>query len=144
MREWAPTHRAVLIFMHRPPYTNNAGREGPNLAVQEHIVARVKERKPLPVVIAGHIHGYEHLVIDGMHYIITAGGGGPRTELAAERPNDVYPGPDCARDELGLIQRPFNYLLVERRVGALAMTVRGFCNPADRAAVIESFEIPIP
>jgi hypothetical protein len=144
MTEWAPTYSAVLVFMHRPPFTNNAGREGPNLAVQENIVARLKGREPLSIVIAGHVHGYEHLVIDGSHYIITAGGGGPRTELAAERPNDVYRGPDCSRDELGQILRPFNYLLIERRAAALDFAVRGFCGGTDDVAVIESFEVQLP
>jgi hypothetical protein len=98
----------------------------------------------VPVVIAGHIHGYEHLVIDDVHYVITAGGGGPRGWLAAGGPNDVYPGPDCARDELGLIQRPFNYLLIERGRASLAVTMRGFCFTDDRPEVLESFEISLP
>jgi hypothetical protein len=145
MREWAPTYRAVLIFLHRPPYTNVAtGRAEPDLAVREQLARRLGATSLLPVVIAGHIHGYEHLVIDDVHYVITAGGGGPRGWLKAERPNDVYPGPDCARDEVGLIQRPFNYLLIERRATALAVTMRGFCYTEDRPTVLESFEIPLP
>jgi hypothetical protein len=145
MREWAATYRAVLIFLHRPPFTNVAtGGAKPDLEVQEQIVRRLAGASPLPVVIAGHAHGYEHLVIDDIHYLITAGGGGPRGWLAAERPHDVYPGPDCARDELGQIQRPFNYLLIERQPAALAVTMRGFCRTEDRPAVLESFEIPLP
>jgi hypothetical protein len=145
MREWAPTYRAVLIFLHRPPYTNVAtGRAEPDLEVRERIAQRLRGASPLPVVIAGHIHGYEHLVIDDVHYVITAGGGGPRGWLAAEGPNDVYPGPDCARDELGLIQRPFNYLLIERGRASLAVTMRGFCFTEDRPEVLESFEISLP
>jgi UDP-2,3-diacylglucosamine pyrophosphatase LpxH len=144
IREWAPSYRAVLIFLHRPPFTNVAtGRAEPALDVREQVIGRLAGASPMPVVIAGHIHGYEHLVIDGTHYVITAGGGGPRGWLAAERPNDVYPGPDCARDELGLIQRPFNYLLIERRAAALSVTTHGFCNAEERPAVLESFEIPL-
>jgi hypothetical protein len=145
MTEWAPAYRAVLIFMHRPPFTDTVGRsEGPDLAVQEHIVSRLKGRAPLPVVIAGHIHGYEHLVVDGIHYVITAGGGGPRTLLAAERPNDVYRGPECSRDGLGQVQRPFNYLLIERRTAAISFTARGFCEATAEISVVESFAIPLP
>jgi UDP-2,3-diacylglucosamine pyrophosphatase LpxH len=145
MREWAPTYRAVLIFLHRPPFTNVAtGRAEPALDVREQIVGRLTGASPLPVMITGHIHGYEHLVIDDVHYVTTAGGGGPRGWLAVERPNDVYPGPDCARDEIGLIQRPFNYLLIERRPAALAVTMRGFCFPQDQPTVLESFEISLP
>jgi hypothetical protein len=145
MREWAPTYRAVLIFLHRPPFTNVAtGRAEPALDVREQIVGRLTGTSPLPVMITGHIHGYEHLVIDDVHYVTTAGGGGPRSWLATERPNDVYSGPDCARDELGLIQRPFNYLLIERRPTALAVTMRGFCFPEDQPTVLESFEISLP
>jgi hypothetical protein len=144
MAEWVPTYRAVLIFLHRAPFTNSVSRGAePDLEVQEHIASRLENRNPLPVVIAGHIHGYEHLVIDDIHYVITAGGGGPRSWLAAERPNDVYEGPECARDELGQVQRPFNYLLIERRAAALAVTVRGLCSVADDADVLETFEIPL-
>lgn len=144
MAAWAPTYRAVLIFMHRAPFTDSVGRsEGPNLAVQEHIVSRLKGRVPVPVVITGHIHGYEHLVVDGIHYVITAGGGGPRTMLASERANDVYRGPECSRDELGQVLRPFNYLLIERRAAAISFTTRGFCAESDDVSVIESFEIPL-
>ena len=89
-------------------------------------------------------HGYEHLVVDGIHYVITAGGGGPRVMLAPERPNDVYLGPECERNELGQIRRPFNYLLIERRDSAIAVTVRGLCTAAAGAAVVESFEISVP
>jgi hypothetical protein len=145
MAEWAPTYRAVLIFFHRAPFTDTAGRsEGPDLAVQENIVARLKGRTPLPVVINGHIHGYEHLLVDGIHYVITAGGGGPRTLLGPERPNDAYRGPDCYRDELGHVQRPFNYLLIERRERAIGFTTRGFCGEPDDISVIESFEVLLP
>jgi len=144
MAGWTPTYRAVLIFLHRAPFTDTVGRsEGPALAVQEHIVSRLKGRAPLPVVITGHIHGYEHLVVDGIHYVITAGGGGPRTLLAAERPNDAYRGPECSHDELGQVQRPFNYLLIERRTAAIGFTVRGFCAETDDVSVIESFEISV-
>jgi len=145
MAEWAPTYRAVLIFLHRPPFTDAVtGNAEPDLDVQEHIVARLAGSKPLPVVISGHIHGYEHLVVDGIHYMITAGGGGPRGMLAAERPNDVYRGPECERNELGQVRRPFNYLLIERRAAAIGLTARGFCLETDDVSAIESFEIPLP
>ena len=142
MAEWAPTYRAVLIFLHRPPFTDSTGEE-PNLAVQEHIVARLDGAKPLPVVITGHVHGYEHLVVDGIHYVITAGGGGPRTMLAPERPNDVYRGPECERNDVGQVRRPFNYLLIERRAAGIAVTVRGFCSQSEAVDVVEAFEIPL-
>jgi hypothetical protein len=133
-----------LIFLHRPPFTNVAtGHAEPDLTVREQIVRRLAGASLPFVVIAGHIHGYEHLVVDDIHYVVTAGGGGPRGWLAAERPNDVYTGPECARDELGLVQRPFNYLLIDRRSDAIVVTVRGFCSTADGVSVLEVFEIAV-
>jgi UDP-2,3-diacylglucosamine pyrophosphatase LpxH len=144
MAEWAPTYRAVLIFFHRAPYTDAVtGNAEPDLNAQEQIVSRLKGAAPVPIVITGHIHGYEHQVVDGIHYVITAGGGGPRVMLGAERPSDVYRGPECERNELGHVLRPFNYLLIERREDALSFTARGFCG-ADDVSVIESFEVPLP
>jgi UDP-2,3-diacylglucosamine pyrophosphatase LpxH len=145
MQEWAPTYAAVVIFLHRAPFTDSVTRGSvPDAAVQTHVVARLAGARPPPVVISGHIHGYEHLLVDGIHYVITGGGGGPRVLLGADRPNDVYRGPECQRDELGQVSRPYNYLLLERRATGIEVTVRGFCAEADGVTVLEEFEISLP
>jgi UDP-2,3-diacylglucosamine pyrophosphatase LpxH len=142
---WRSRYAGVLIFLHRAPYTDSVTRGAiGDATVAEQIASRITAREPAAIVITGHIHGYEHLLVDGIHYFITAGGGGPRGLLGAERPDDVYAGPDCFRDEWGRVRRPFNYLLIERRAASVDITARGFC-PGDAAiTTIEQYEIPLP
>lgn len=147
LREWARAHAHehtwVLVLMHRPPHTDSLlPGVAPDVELQRHIVGALDGSPLVPVFIAGHAHGYEHLVVDGVRFIISAGGGGPRGELRPDRPTDVYAGPDCARDRRGRVLRPFNYLLLRPRADALEVTVRGFCRRDAAIDVIESFEIP--
>lgn len=145
LREWEAAYSAVVVFLHRAPFTESVTRGmRADAAVQAHIAARLTGTSLVPVVVAGHIHGYEHLVIDGVHYVTTAGGGGPRGLLGAERPHDVYAGRDCARDAYGRVRRPFNYVLIERRDDVLAFTVRGFCRGDGEIDVVESFDVALP
>jgi len=137
------SYRAALVFFHRPPFTNAVTRGSvPDEAVQAEIVPRLRASALTTVVIAGHVHGYEHFVVDGIHYITSGGGGGPRAMLGAERPNDVYAGPDCVRDEAGEVRRPFNYLLIEPRRDEMEITVRGLCKTDAAVHVIETFTVP--
>jgi UDP-2,3-diacylglucosamine pyrophosphatase LpxH len=145
LREWDARYRAALIFMHRPPFTSSAVRGAtPDAAVQAEIVPRLGGTRLVPIVIAGHVHGYERLLIDRIHYVTTAGGGGPRGLLEAERPNDVYAGRDCRRDAAGRVQRPFNYLLIDAGANEIEVTVRGFCRGDAAVGVLESFRVPLP
>jgi Calcineurin-like phosphoesterase len=134
---------AALVFMHRPPFTNTSvhGAVGGDPNLQGTIVP-VLEASPLPVAaFMGHVHGYEHLQLRGIDYVITAGGGGPRGYLAPERSGDVYPGPDCATNEEGGVLRPFNYVLVERETDAVGVTVRGFCTLGETPVTLERFSL---
>jgi hypothetical protein len=145
LRDWETQYRAVLIIMHRPPFTSSAVRGAmPDAAVQAEIVPRLAGARLVPIVVAGHVHGYEHLLIDGVHYVTSAGGGGPRGLLHAGRPNDVYAGRDCLRDEAGRVLRPFNYLLIEAAEAEIQVTVRGFCRGDAAVEVLESFRVPLP
>jgi hypothetical protein len=135
--EWA------LVLLHRPPYTDSLlPGVAPDPVLQEQIVAALAGTSLVPVVISGHAHGYEHLVVDGIHFVVTAGGGGPRGPLAADRPNDVYGGRDCERDARARVLRPFNYLMVRPAADRLTVSVRGFCKADATVDVLESFEIP--
>jgi hypothetical protein len=145
MREWEGSVAAALIYLHRPPFTNTVTRGAePAAEVRKHIVPRLRAAAPMPVVIAGHAHGYEHLLIDGVHYLVSAGGGGPRGLLAAARPNDIYDGRDCSRDESGRVLRPFNYLLIEPGDAELIVTVRGFCRADEAVSIVDEFRISLP
>jgi hypothetical protein len=140
----APTHALALIFFHRPPYSNSidVGAHGDE-DVQRYFVP-VLQSAPLPsVVFNGHVHGYEHLSVDSVHYFTTAGGGGPRGQLGADRPRDVYPGRNCAVDRDGAVRRPFNYALITPAVDTVRIDVRGFCKNDSTVELIESVQIPL-
>lgn len=142
--EIATTHAAIVVFAHRPPYTDSTARGlEPELEIRARILP-VLDRSPLvSVLVSGHAHGYEHQLVGGRHYIVSAGGGGPRSPLRAARPNDVYAGPDCDTAPSGAVRRPFNYLLLERSEHALAITVRGLCKDDAAPRVLEAFAIGI-
>lgn len=142
MAAYEERYRAALVFFHRPPFSNSIdrGAEG-NVEIAQHVVP-VLEAASLPsVVMNGHVHGYEHLLIEGIHYFTTAGGGGPRGPLGADRPRDVYPGPDCETNGDGSVIRPFNYLLISPGADSLTIDVRGFCRADPEVRVLESIEV---
>lgn len=140
-----PAVGALIVFTHRPPYTDSVMRGvEPDIELQRHLVP-VLAAAPLPsVVISGHAHGYEHMFVDGIHYIVSAGGGGPRGPLRDERPADVYSGPGCA-SEPGAKEtlRPLNYVLIQTGPQRIRFTVRGFCKQDPTVTVIESFYVPL-
>lgn len=139
------TFAAAVVFFHRPPYSNSIdfGAEGYEPAVE--YVVPVLAAAPVPtVVVNGHIHGYEHLLINGVHYFTSAGGGGPRGLLGPDRPGDVYTGPDCRVEPSGAVLRPFNYLLISRDADGLEIDVRGRCRGDPDVERLESWHVPLP
>jgi Calcineurin-like phosphoesterase len=133
----------AIVLLHRPPHTDSVLPDvAPDPALALHIVAALADAAPVPVFVSGHAHGYEHHLVAGTHFIVTAGGGGPRGRLAPVRPYDVYAGRECERDQQGRVLRPFNYLIVRQRADTLELTVRGFCKSDSSVSVLETFSIP--
>jgi hypothetical protein len=144
LRTAAGRYSAALVFFHRPPYTNSIdrGAEG-NPAVQQFVVPRLQAARLPVVVFNGHVHGLEYIVRDGVHYLTTAGGGGPRGPIAAEQPFDQYRGPDCMRAKDGALLRPLNYLLLRAVAGTLMIEIRGFCGGDEAVRTLDRIEIPL-
>jgi Icc-related predicted phosphoesterase len=138
------TYRAALVFFHRPPYTNSIdrGAEG-NPDVQAYVVPRLEAARLPVVVFNGHVHGFEYLIRDGVRYVTTAGGGGPRGPIAAERPFDRYRGPNCTRERDGATLRPYNYLLLHEATDRLTIDVRGFCRGDEAVRRLDTIEVPL-
>jgi hypothetical protein len=143
LNDAAGRYAATLVFVHRPAYTNSLVFGAvPDPDVQQHFVPRF-ERARLPVVVfSGHVHGFEHIVMSGIHYLTTAGGGGARGPLADRRPFDQYRGPDCLQPK-GEVVRPFNYLLVRQEADVLTIDIRGFCGGEDAIRSLDTIEIPL-
>jgi hypothetical protein len=137
-------YAAALVFFHRPAFSHSIdrGAEG-NVEVQAHVVPRL-EAAGLPVVaLSGHIHGFEYIVRNGVHYLTTAGGGGPRGPMGERGSDDRYRGPECRQPRDGETFRPFNYLLVEETSDRLHISVRGFCKDDPAVSVLDRIEIEL-
>ena len=131
LRKLERLNRRVVVFTHRPPYSNvDRSKPGPrpNEEVRKQITDRLAGSPIGRLSIHGHVHGFEHLQIGNMHYVISGGGGGPRPWLAAERTTDIYSGADCEVDSDGRVKRPFNYLLLWAYDRQIRIVMRGLCS----------------
>jgi hypothetical protein len=134
---------AALVFFHRPAYTNSIDRGAVgDPEVQEFLVPVLRAATTPTIVLSGHVHGFEYLVRDGVHYVTTAGGGGARGPLADTRPDDRYRGPDCEREERGDVVRPFNYVLLRGSTAGIELAIRGFCGNGDSVRDLDRIELP--
>jgi len=136
-------YRVALVFFHRPPYTNSIdrGAEG-NAEVEAHIVPRLRAAGLPVVVLNGHVHGLETLVRDGITYVTTAGGGGPRGPMPSGGPFDSYTGPVCMRSRDDATLRPFNYVLLRPGGAMLSIEIRGFCRGDAAVRTLQTLTIP--
>ncbi|MGC9111531.1 MAG: metallophosphoesterase [candidate division WOR-3 bacterium] len=84
-----PTIAHLFVIFHEPPYTTSAGHSG-NQAVQQYLCP-LFEQFAISAVFCGHIHAYEHSLVNGIHYFITGGGGAPlHTRWLNPAPWTVY------------------------------------------------------
>jgi 3',5'-cyclic AMP phosphodiesterase CpdA len=67
-----------LVVMHHPAYS--AGRYGPNQEVIDRLVPLFR-KYGVQAVFTGHDHNYQHHRQQGIHYIITGGGGAPLYDI---------------------------------------------------------------
>ncbi|MEI6764197.1 MAG: metallophosphoesterase [Bacteroidota bacterium] len=67
--------RFRVVVQHYPPYTTGAHRDRCK-KLQKHLVP-LFEKYHVDIVFAGHNHGYERSLVNGVYYITTAGGGAP-------------------------------------------------------------------
>lgn len=99
----------VFVIEHHPlmtqshddmPAGEDIGRGGHTLRAQEAALAATLEQararvdKPF-IVIAGHVHNYEHYTRNGVTYI-TSGGGGATPYRIERRPGDPYRDPGAS------------------------------------------------
>jgi len=64
-----------IVILHHPPFTCAAGRSDDAVA-RKHLVP-LFEQYGVDLVFSGHSHLYERYLHQGIHYIVTGGGGAP-------------------------------------------------------------------
>ena len=137
-------YSAALVFFHRPPFSHSIERSAKgDTGVQRTIVPVLRNSPLTTIVVSGHIHGFEHIVHDGVHFITSGGGGGPRVAMPETGALDQYRGPECRDADRSITRRPFNYLVVTPAANLLTIHVRGFCDRDDPIEVLHSIEIEL-
>ncbi|NOX44898.1 MAG: metallophosphoesterase family protein [Caldiserica bacterium] len=80
--------RFKFVFFHHPLYSSDlyyGGNEG--LAKLWHPIF---VETGVDIVFCGHVHAYEHIVRDGVHYVTTGGGGAPAYPLGEPVEGGVF------------------------------------------------------
>jgi hypothetical protein len=95
----------VVVGTHHPPYTNNPVVQHERFTRRSMLQAFNASAKAV-LWMSGHAHGYERFVFGKKHFVVTAGGGGPRARLPEQRIfNDEYQTTE---------QRPLHCLTIRR------------------------------
>ena len=64
-----------FVVMHHPPYT--AYQKASHMSPEALSLVPLFEKYHVSAVLAGHDHNYQHHLKNGIHYIVTGGGGAP-------------------------------------------------------------------
>jgi 3',5'-cyclic AMP phosphodiesterase CpdA len=73
-----------FVVFHHPPITAVKRRQGEKHPVQEWMP--LLEKYKVTAVFNGHDHNYQHHIKNGVHYIVTGGGGAPLYEVDSPVP----------------------------------------------------------
>ncbi len=71
-----------IVYFHHPPFatTDSTLRELESMLVQATFVPPI-EKNGVSLVFNGHDHNYQHSLVNGVHYVLTAGGGADLYDL---------------------------------------------------------------
>jgi hypothetical protein len=139
-----PRVRLVLIVLHHPPVadlqTDAMANHNPRpneQALADYLATIAPQSHARMVVIAGHIHNYERFLRDGIHYLVSGGGGAA-----------PYPVERTAADLYRDTEFPnYHYLRFELRANTVVGEMIRY-RPGDAAAgpwqIKDRFELTLP
>jgi 3',5'-cyclic AMP phosphodiesterase CpdA len=88
------TVRCVMVAMHHAPITNSVFHGSSAWARAQFVEPALASGKT-KAFLTGHVHSYEHFVENGVHFLVSGGGGAPLMDVdgptGANR--DLYDGP---------------------------------------------------
>jgi acid phosphatase type 7 len=73
-----------IVVMHHPPLTANP--DVPHMSKLTPALMPMFEKYKVTVAFGGHDHNYQHHVKNGVHYVVTGGGGAPLASVEAPIP----------------------------------------------------------
>jgi Icc-related predicted phosphoesterase len=99
-----PEVKAVIVVSHHPPYTNST-THGPSEETKRRYAKPAAAFSKFKLYVAGHVHNYERILVGGVPFVVSGGGGAPPTAVRTWgfRTKPEYEGPEI---------RPFHYLLL--------------------------------
>jgi hypothetical protein len=128
--------RGILVFLHHAPLTNSSVVDDDVHVLEAFVPAFVKKTKTLAMV-TGHAHGYERFERQGKAFIVTGGGGGPRSDLRQGEKrrhlDDLFRGPAL---------RHFNFVEFNLETKALHVDVVGLPKGETTFCQMETFDLP--
>jgi Calcineurin-like phosphoesterase len=130
--------QGVLVFLHHTPLTNSTN-VGDNMDVARDLLQPFLRAQKTMALFAGHAHGYERFPAGAKAIVVSAGGGGPRTELlkgdARRHPDDQarLPSP-----------RPFNFVEVGVTASGLHAEVVGLKKGERTFCRLDHFDLRWP
>jgi len=101
----------VIVAFHEPMYTFS--NHGPWLKGREHVLPLLEQHR-VDLVIAGHNHCYEHFLVDGIHHVVSGGGGAPLYGFEE--------GPPDEQDLLVKSHSDFHFVLLDMQPEQLTLT----------------------
>lgn len=69
-----PAVSLVIAAWHHPPFTNTT-KYGDDRFAARSFLPRLRSSRKLGAVFCGHVHGYERFWSEGIHFVVTGGGG---------------------------------------------------------------------
>lgn len=85
-----PEVRGVVGLWHHPPLTNSrVVRPAPRAARE--LGDPIRATGKAVAIFTGHCHAYEHFLVNGLHHVVTGGGGGPLQPLWTDPRRRRYP-----------------------------------------------------
>jgi acid phosphatase type 7 len=140
-----PKMGLVLIVLHHPPVadmqTDKLANHNPRpneQALADYLAAIAPQMRARLVVIAGHIHNYERFEREGIHYLVSGGGGAAPYEVERS-PADLYQDTDFPN---------YHYIRFEMRAKTLAGEMiryrQGAATDPDQWQIKDRFELTLP
>lgn len=77
----------TIVFFHVSPYGDGDYGNDPQVIA---VLVPVFEQYEVDLVISGHHHLYDHSVVNGIHYLVSGGGGAPLKACTGRNPYSVY------------------------------------------------------
>jgi hypothetical protein len=110
----------TLVFSHHPPFTNGVDRHG-HESVRSDLLPPIRGSSKTVAVISAHVHGYERFELQGLAFIVSGGGGGPRVRYRTGHDQSLRPATPTLDTAAA---RPLNYLVIRDDGRELRVTAR--------------------